>query len=243
MLYTQKNVRDNIRNRDGKRIFYLGEGDTLTPGAKDFLAQERIEIRPAGEAPIKEYRLLGGGFVKEKPEHMTHLYGDVLVHKTHPRIVFRGAVDTLEAELLLCQKKLPGPMAQQVQQILDLTRRLIRCDVLEESVPDAPLCGLTQQEIRNRSHRPQDFYGQVHFMPESEDTEEVLLLNRCRCFARNAELAGVQAFSDREGNPTREDILRALNRISSMLYLLMIQCKVQAKETEEEAWIIGKCKR
>lgn len=232
MLYTQKNVRDNIRNRDGKRIFYLGQGDTLTPGARDFLAQERIEIRPAGEAPIKEYRLLGGGFVKEKPEHMTHLYGDVLVHKTHPRIVFRGAVDTLEAELLLCQKKLPEPVARQVQQILDLARRLIRCDVLEESLPDTPLCGLTQEEIRARSHRPQEFYAQAHFMPEAEDSEAVLLLNRCRCFAREAELAGVQAFSDREGNPTREDILRALNRISSMLYLLMIQLKAQ----KEEAW-------
>ena len=242
MLYTQKNVRDNIRNWDGKRVFYLREGDTLTPGAKDFLTQERIEIRSAKEAPVEQYRLLSGGFVKEKPEHMTHLYGDVLVPKTHPRIAFRGAVDALEAELLLCQKKLPAPMAQQVQQILDLARRLIRCDVLEESVPEAPLCGLTQQEIRLCSHRPQDFYGQVHFMPEAEDSEEVLLLNRCRCVARKAELVAVQAFSDGEGNPTREDILRALNRISSMLYLLMIQSKAQTKGSEEEAWTVKKYK-
>ena len=38
-------------------------------------------------------------------------------------------------------------------------------------------------------------------------------------------VAAVTAFSDREGNPTRVDILRALNRMSSMLYLLMIQEK------------------
>ena len=38
-------------------------------------------------------------------------------------------------------------------------------------------------------------------------------------------LAAVAAFSDREGNPPRVDILQALNRMSSMLYLLMIQEK------------------
>jgi ethanolamine utilization cobalamin adenosyltransferase len=38
----------------------------------------------------------------------------------------------------------------------------------------------------------------------------------------------VEAFSDREGNPTRPDILQALNRMSSMLYILMIRRK---KET------------
>ena len=50
-------------------------------------------------------------------------------------------------------------------------------------------------------------------------------LNRARCAAREAELTAVEAFSDREGNPTRPDILRALNRMSSMLYILMIQQK------------------
>jgi len=50
-------------------------------------------------------------------------------------------------------------------------------------------------------------------------------VNRTRCAARAAELAAAEAFADREGNPTRIDILRAMNRISSMLYLIMIQIK------------------
>ena len=103
MLYTEEAVRANIRNREGKRVFFLGKGDTLTPGARDFLSRERVEIRPAETAKIDTYRLLNGGFVTEKPEHMTHLNGDVLVSKSHPRIAFRGAVDTLEAEIILCQ--------------------------------------------------------------------------------------------------------------------------------------------
>ena len=79
MLYTKEAVRDNIRNRDGKRVFYLGKGDQLTSDARDFLTRERIAILPASEAKPERYRLLGGGFMEEKPEHMTHLNGDYLV--------------------------------------------------------------------------------------------------------------------------------------------------------------------
>ena len=64
-------------------------------------------------------------------------------------------------------------------------------------------------------------------MPEVTDGKSILQLNRARCAAREAEMAAVAAFSDREGNPTRTDILRALNRTSSMLYLLMIQEKTK----------------
>ena len=64
-------------------------------------------------------------------------------------------------------------------------------------------------------------------MPEVTDGPQILQLNRARCAAREAELAAVEAFSDREGNPTRPDILRAMNRMSSMVYILMIQAKAE----------------
>jgi ethanolamine utilization cobalamin adenosyltransferase len=44
----------------------------------------------------KRFRTLYGGFLETKPEHMTHLYGNMLVFKDHPRIVFRGKLDSLE---------------------------------------------------------------------------------------------------------------------------------------------------
>lgn len=225
MLLSEEAVRDNIRNRDGKRVFFLGKNDHLTAAARDYLTRERIEIRPGEEAGLQRYQLLNGGFLKEKPEHMTHLNGEVLVPKTHPRIAFRGAMDTLEAELLLCQLNMNRKWADRVGNVLELVRNLIRWEVLEEPVPETTLCGLTESEIRRRSHRPQEVYGQPHFMPSVRDGQEILLLNRARCAARAAELEAVRAFSDREGNPTRVDILRAMNRISSMLYLFMIELK------------------
>ena len=224
MLLNEKEVRDNIRNRDGKRVFYLAKGDQLTSSARDYLSRERIEILPAEQARQDRYQLLNGGYLEEKPEHMTHLNAQVLVEKSHPRILFRGKLDTLEAELILCQQAAEHLTAS-LGEVLSLARRLIRCDVLEEPVPEGKLCGLTEAEIRKRSHFPQDYYGQPHFMPEASDGNVIARLNRARCAAREAELAAVAAFTDREGNPTRVDILRSLNRISSMLYLLMIQEK------------------
>lgn len=217
MLYDETAVRANIRNRDGKRVFYLRSEDTLTPLARDFLRQEHIEILPAQEAKPERYRLLSGGYAEEKPEHMTHLNGDMLVPKTHPRIRFRGMIDFLEAELLLC-----GP---ETGEILNLARRLIRCDVMDEPVGEFTLYGLTAQQQRKHSHFPQDYYGIAHFMPDYADGEQVLRLNRCRSICRQAELAAVDAFSDRDGNLVRTDIVQALNRMSSMLYILMIRRK------------------
>ena len=228
MLYSLQAVRDNIRNREGKRVFYLGKGDHLTSEARDYLTRERIEILPADQARPKEYRLLTGGTVSDKPEDMTHLNAEYLVKKTHPRIRFRGAMDTLEAELLLCQLQAEKPLRVQLGQVLALARNIVRWDVLEEPVQETELCGLTQQELRQRSHRPQEHYGQPHFMPSVEDGPVILWLNRCRCAARAAELLAAEAFADREGRPTRVDILTALNRMSSMLYILMIQEKAKA---------------
>ena len=123
MLYREENVRENLRNRDGKRVFYLGKGDQLTSTARDWLSRERIEILPAQQVKRETFRLLNGGFVTEKPEHMTHLNAQLLVCKNHPRILFRGKLDTLEAELILCQLTDPA-LAKPVGEVLDLARKM-----------------------------------------------------------------------------------------------------------------------
>lgn len=221
MLLSRQAVQDNIRNREGKRVFYLGKGDRLTCEARDWLTAQRIPILPGESARPDCYRLLGGGTLTDKPEHMTHLWGNTLVEKTHPRIVFRGKMDTLESELILCQladRDLAGPVGE----LLDLARRILRCDVLEEPLEAGTLLGLTEGELRRHSHFPQEYYGQPHFMPSWEDGPVLARLNRARCAAREAELAAAAAFREQEH---RLDILRAMNRMSSGLYILMVRRK------------------
>ena len=220
MLYTEESVRANIRNREGKRIFFLGKGDQLTSDARDYLTRERIEIVPADRAKPQAWKLPDGGQLAEKPEDMTHLNGDTLVPKTHPRILFRGKVDSLEAEMLLCQLKLPH-LQPKLQELLTLTRNILQCEVLEKPLEEKPLCGLMEGEIRHRSHFPQNYYNQPHFMPEVTDGEIILHLNKLRTLVRETELAANGALSH------RQDILKALNRMSSMVYLLMIEEKAK----------------
>ena len=223
MLWTLEQVKANIRKRDGKRVWYLPEGDRLSWEAKDYLSRERIQILPASEAKPTRYRLLGGGYLEEKPEHMTHLSGDILVEKTHPRIAFRGQMDALEAELLLCQLALPG-LRQPLSEVLELSRKLLRWEVLEEPAEPVLLGGLDDAQLRSHSHRPQDHYGQPHFMPSVSDGEAVLRLNRLRTQVRATERAAAAAL------PQRTDLLQALNRMSSFLYILMIREKAKAGE-------------
>ena len=150
---------------------------------------------------------------------MTQLTGNLLVPKTHPRIVFRGKLDSLEAALLLEARALPE-QAKALEEILGCVRKLLRCEVLEEPFVPETLCGLTQSEQRLRSQNPQKYYGCPHFMPEPHDSPAILRLNRLRTQIRETELAAAAAIGR-----DREDILRALNRLSSLVYILMLQCK------------------
>lgn len=224
MLYTEEAARNHIRSREGRRVFFLGKNDRLTSAAQDFLRREGIEILPAEQARPERYKLLSGGFVEEKPEHMTHLEGTTLVPKTHPRIAFRGKLDTLEARLILCRIEVPE-FDRELGEILDCVRRLLRCEVLGEPVQERKLLGLTEEELRRRSHFPQDYDGQPHFMPEASDGRIIAQLNLVRAAARETELAAAAAFTDSDGRVTRADILRAMNRLSSAIYLLMLRQK------------------
>lgn len=228
MLYTEEAVKANIRNRDGRRVFYRAAGDTLTSGAQDYLRRKKIEILSAELARPEVYRLLGGGYVREKGEHLTHLAGDILVPKTHPRIVFRGAMDALEAQILLTAYHLPK-FRPHLSELLALARQIVRAEVLEEALPMGKLFGLTAQELRERSHFPQNYYAQPHFMPEVDDGEEILRLNVLRTIVRTAERYAVAPFWSADGAPMRTDIPQALNRMSSAVYLLMIEAKAEGK--------------
>ena len=62
-------------------------------------------------------------------------------------------------------------------------------------------------------------------MPEAADGPKMVQLNLARCAAREAELAAAAAFVTSDGQVTRADLLRAMNRLSSAIYLLMIRQK------------------
>ncbi|MBQ3109244.1 MAG: hypothetical protein IJC67_06480, partial [Clostridia bacterium] len=94
-------------------------GTIVTPAAKDFLREQGIALTEKSAAPAAGvmtrtpvpmrhgrpvYRNAATGEeMSDKPEDMTHLNGNVLVPKTHPRIEFRGRLDSLQARILALQ--------------------------------------------------------------------------------------------------------------------------------------------
>ena len=226
-LFTERSVQACVRVLDGRRVFYQGPDDRLTPAAREWLAQERIEIIQGEQRPPETYRTLFGGVLTEKPEHMTHLDAQVLVPKDHPRILFRGCVDSLEADLLLAQREAMDEgyrtICKDLGDALEFARQALRRDVLNEPMEAMRLGGLDPAELRARSHTPQKYYNQPHFMPDHTQSRALLAINRARTTARGAELACYRAFRDLNGLCTREDLLQGFNRLSSFLWILEIR--------------------
>lgn len=232
-LLTEERVRQ-MSNNGTRGPVVVARGDVLTPSARSFLREHRVEVvYPQGkeeDAPgAARYQTAFGVGLEEKPEHMTHLRGNILVFKDHPRIAFRGMIDLLEGEIALCQQVcvregVPG-LAEELEEVLDFVRRFIRFDVLSEPVGEVRLCGMTPEELRERSHYPEKYYGQGHFLIHYTDSPAILAVNKVRAVVRQTELAAYRAFRDENGGVARGDIILGLNRLSSLLWIMMIKLK------------------
>lgn len=218
-------------------VYEVEEGTILTPAAKDFVREHHIEIfyrppRPVGQSmtrtpiPVKNGKAVyvdyqTGQELTEKPEEMTHLCGNQLVSKHHPRIAFRGELDSLMAEFLLAQTETDVPqLAQDLTELLDYTRRILAAEVKEETLPELRLLGMDSDGIRRASHSVKESVGIDHPVPDWRMGRMSMLLNRLRTKVRECELSAVTAFLQEDGSCGRKDIVEALNRLSSCVYLL-----------------------
>ena len=232
-LLTEEDVR-RMSNGGARGPVAVRAGEVLTPAARDWLREKGVEVvYPQGSSgePVERprYRTVSGAVLAEKPEHMTHLKGNILVDKDHPRIAFRGCIDSLEAEILLAQQACAGAgcpaLAQELEEVLAFVRRFIRFDVLDEPVGEIALCGYGPDELREYSHYPDKHLGQPHFMPHYTDSPAILAVNKVRTEVRRTELAAYAAFRDADGGVKRPDIILGLNRLSSLMWIMMIKLK------------------
>lgn len=242
---TEDALRTELRNTQPE-VYYIPEGKILTPAAREYLQQRKIKIAKEGEQPKvspaapaapaaqmstaaaprpKYVDHVTGAFYMEKPEHMTQLCGNILVPKNHPRILFRGKLDSLQAQVVMAQVMImEGGMTKLVEDLNDILRvqrEIMRCDVLDEEFHNETMIGLTHAELRERSHNPQKFFNIKYMtLPDYTMGKEYALLNQLRTAVRETEVAAAQAFQ--EGTRyTREDIIEELNRMSSALHIMM----------------------
>ena len=251
-VLTENELRKMIKDKDLNALKELevSKKQIVTPSAISFLNDHNISLKYIEdlegfnikshkeikniEQDIKDvtnrYSTIFGIEVAVKPEHMTQLYGNVLVFKDHKKIIFRGKLDSLESKLLegqiLCNKEKLNKLVGDLQEILDFVRDLVRCEILEEPVKEINLQGMNLEEIREKANYPKRYFG-IGAEPVLYSMGEVVVsLNSIRTEIRETELLAYKAFKDEYGNVKREDIIRALNRLSSLLWIMIFKYRI-----------------
>ena len=248
---TEDILRLELRNSQPE-VYYIPTGKILTPAAREYLQQRKIKIAKEGECPQRapegdaapsapqpvtaapkpkyvDYQ--SGSYAMEKPEHMTQLFDNQLVAKNHPRILFRGKLDSLQALVVLDQALIAEAGGSQqlladLDDVLKALRNLMRCDVLDEELHSGTIIGLTHGELREHSHNPMKFYNiRQMILPSYTMGRDYALLNQLRAAIRETEVAAANAFYD-GFRFSRSDIIEELNRLSSALHIMM--CKYLA---------------
>ncbi|WP_346937015.1 cobalamin adenosyltransferase [Clostridium sp.] len=253
-VLTESEVRRQLKGKDFKEYteFRVLKGQIVTPSAKSFLSEHNInleyvdsleevvhEVKKAkevkeevpGKSQTKEekskYITVFGAELTEKPEHMTHLHGNLLVFKDHKVIALRGKLDSLESKILETQvvahKLGASKLTEDLEEVLKFVRGILRCEVVNEPVGEFKLLGMTPEELRERSHYPKKYYGIGHEPVGFSMGEAVVALNSCRTTIRETELLAYTAFKGEYGDVQRPDIIKALNRLSSLLWIMIFK--------------------
>ncbi len=236
-------AREYLRQR---KIGIEMEGKTIRTTKRFSLAEEKVSepiedtsvpFKKGGEnlssGKYRDYET--GVYYNEKPEHMTHLYGNVLVAKNHPRIRFRGKLDSLQALIVLAQAEIVAAgdkegVLDDLSNILSVLREMMRCDVLEEPFINESIIGLNHSELRDHSHHPQKYYAiKQMLLPEFPMGVTYAWLNRIRTEVRSCEITALDAYLE-QGKLKRPEIVECLNRLSSALHIMM--CKYLGKGYE-----------
>ncbi|HYE82880.1 MAG TPA: cobalamin adenosyltransferase [Clostridia bacterium] len=240
-LITETSLRAEIRNKSMDK-YVVKPGTKITPSARQYLKDRKIELvveeqntkielmQPQTgneeKLPARYVFADAGCYMNEKPEYMTQLYGKRLVYKNHPRIVLRGAIDSLQSSILLLQAEAAADktdkLVRELDEVLQYVRNIMRCEVLEEKLPAIKLIGLEDEELRTQSHNPAKYFNMKHALPEYGMGKLALELNALRSNIREVETCAVTAFRKDDGID-REDIIKALNRLSSGVYIMMLK--------------------
>lgn len=251
-VITEASLRGQFKGSEEKVYLHL-KGDILTPSAKQYLSDLGVKIITEAEAALSKKKPeievqtdsadevqavatgpsyayvcyeTGAHFIK-KPEHMTQIMGNQLVVKNHKRIVLRGKIDLLLAQVivLLKQYKQNGQdaVAKDLREVFNWVKAIQRAEILEEPIPSLTFMGFDEATQKAMSHDPMHYFGTPHLFGIDENTHEVAVaMNVLRAEARSIELAAVDAFY-KPKEVQRPDLLLAFNRLSSCIYLMMLK--------------------
>jgi ethanolamine utilization cobalamin adenosyltransferase len=140
----------------------------------------------------------------------------------------------LEAQLL-GEEKGNRTFVDDLQEVLEFTRSLLSAEYKCTPLGEFKVLGFSSQDLREQSHHPEKYFRHGHLLMHHFMGALSLRLNLLRTAARETEIAAVtllldtsylQDTPDSPNTPEstkrcREDIVEALNRLSSLFYILI----------------------
>ena len=237
---TEQEIRLLLKKDGSIRSLDIPRGTLVTPSALEFLKMNGISLNfTEGDAKTATtetetsagvpscYYGPNGEKYDTKPEELTHLHGNQLTEKDNPVIVFRGKLDKLCAVILeaqlLGEEKQNRAYVNDLQEIMNFVRTILPAEYKGSPLGDFRILDLSSRDLRERSQHPDRYFGRRHLLMDVGIGALSLRLNLLRTIVREAELAAITAFRD-PASPSmsrREDIIEALNRLSSLFYILM----------------------
>lgn len=235
-VLTEAFLRNELHDSQPE-VYYVPPGAMISPAGREYLMWRKIKIAKApqetpaavaaeekepstqsqtGEERTRYVDHATGACYFDKPEHMTRLYGNVLVPKDHPRIVFRGKLDEIQALIVLNQTIMVEEGCSQaliadLDNIVETIREIVHCDLLQECVRKEKILGMSHKALRECVEAP---------VPHYSMGKHYAMLNQIRVTIRKVEIAAIESF--REGDKyTRKDIVETLNALSSALNVMM----------------------
>ncbi|MTJ79917.1 MAG: ethanolamine utilization cob(I)yrinic acid a,c-diamide adenosyltransferase EutT [Telmatospirillum sp.] len=228
-LIDGRRLKVKFQDRQG-RLFVEAEGAKTPPEQPRLKAVHGLTSRDRAEAAACE---LCRQEVSRKPDTLTHLNAHVMVAKNDPRLAFRARLDATIALAVRLQTEpdLRAEMKGWLADIRSLLGNIMRADVLDQPLDGQSVAGLTADDLHRLSHNPLRYIGHDHVVPDVVHGRDVALLNLLRTDIRETEIAAAQVFIDIRFQVLRPDIMQALNRLSSAVYVLMVLC------VREEGWL------
>jgi ethanolamine utilization cobalamin adenosyltransferase len=248
-IITEAELRERIRRPKRGMKVAVPPGTRFSPSARDFIGQWGLEIvveevtppappetSAAGSAdgpawdkpsafPVRPIKL-----PEPKPEHMTQLDAEHFAPKNIPRIRFRGKMDSVQGLTQLTAARARSfqlsDLARHLDTLAAYCREIVSAEYNGREVAPIAVAGLDEAALRDATHHPRKALGIPHLTPGPDDHEMLHWLNYLRAQVREAELAALDAFAPPPAyEPTRLDLIRALNRLSSAVYYLELLFK------------------
>lgn len=250
MIVTEADLRDQLRRPFSGAQVVVPVGARLSPSAADFVKHWKLQLVEGGGEPTATQAAPNGARawdspstfpvvknetpptctccgtpVETKPDALTQLNACHYAAKNHPRIRFRGRIDSLHALVMLVQVRAKalgaGDLVEDLGTVAAYLREIMSAEYNERPVADVSLADWDEAALHRATHDPRGVLGVPHLAISEADPELQHWLNVCRTQAREIESTALDAFPSPH-HPYGASICHAMNRLSSVFYFLQL---------------------